>query len=70
MEKLHCQFCGQYCGQRPNEIVFMMAKGADVSILATCADCTKPTSKEMYNNPIFPNANSVDDLMKIFGMKK
>jgi hypothetical protein len=65
MIKLHCQYCGVYCGQRPDEIVFRMAKGAKVEIEATCADCNRPPDHDTpYGN------TSIDDLMNALRMKK
>lgn len=63
MIKLYCQYCGVYCGQRP-EIVFKMAKGADVEIVATCNDCLYP--KKERSNP-FEGKDIMDFLM---GFKK
>jgi hypothetical protein len=64
--KLYCQICGTYCGQRPDEIVLRMAKGAEVEIVATCADCTTNGTDCTYNGSM----SSIDDLLRQFGMKK
>jgi len=65
MIKLFCQYCGVYCGQRPDEIVFRMAKGARIDIEATCAECNNPQYDCKANG-----SADIEQLMSAFGMKK
>ena len=67
MVKLHCNICGTYCAKKPDEIPFMIAPGADVKIVATCADCNRSGvqgTRKGYSDP------GLDELKKIFGMFK
>ena len=66
MVKIHCHICGTYCAKKPAEIPFMIAPGADVEIVATCADCNRSGDNTTRSGA----DTGLDELKKIFGMFK
>ena len=68
MVKLHCHICGIYCAKKPDEIPFMIAPGADVRIIATCADCTRKGVQGTRKGYTDPTVDQLKNLFGIFGI--